>query len=182
MVELNYEGRKVRAPVWVQPGHVNGAVTVHLGYGRTRAGRVGTGWDSIPTGCARRKALWHDSVSKRRRPRRYVLFANTQNQHVLDTRRHVIHEANIEEYRKNPDSVHEGAEVPPRTLTMYPGVDVRRLRLGHGNRPQRRARDVAPAWSACQAENNIPVVGKDQVRRSRDDALDARGHLLSTAT
>src|SRR5581483_8341725 len=43
VVELRYRGRSVRAPVWVVPGHADGAVTVHLGHGRARAGRVGTG-------------------------------------------------------------------------------------------------------------------------------------------
>ena len=43
VVELASGGRSVRAPVWVLPGHADDSVTVHLGYGRTRAGRVGTG-------------------------------------------------------------------------------------------------------------------------------------------
>src|SRR6202043_3825589 len=38
MVKLTYQGRSLNAPVFVQPGHVSGAVTLHLGYGRTRAG------------------------------------------------------------------------------------------------------------------------------------------------
>jgi molybdopterin-containing oxidoreductase family iron-sulfur binding subunit len=43
VVELRYRGRTVKAPAWIVPGHPDGTVTVHLGYGRTRAGRVGTG-------------------------------------------------------------------------------------------------------------------------------------------
>jgi len=43
MVELTYQGRTLKAPVWVQPGHAEGSVTLYLGYGRTRAGRAGTG-------------------------------------------------------------------------------------------------------------------------------------------
>ena len=42
-VELKYQGRTIRAPVWVMPGHADESVTVFLGYGRTRSGRVGTG-------------------------------------------------------------------------------------------------------------------------------------------
>src|SRR5262249_8574022 len=41
VVELRLNGRSVRAPVWIVPGHADGAVTVHLGYGRRAAGRVG---------------------------------------------------------------------------------------------------------------------------------------------
>ena len=41
VAEIEYQGRKVRGPVWVVPGHADGAITVHLGFGRERAGRVG---------------------------------------------------------------------------------------------------------------------------------------------
>ena len=43
VIELSYKGRKVEAPVWIMPGHADDSVTVHFGYGRSRAGRVGTG-------------------------------------------------------------------------------------------------------------------------------------------
>ncbi len=42
-VELKYQGRTIVAPAWVMPGHADESATVFLGYGRTRAGRVGTG-------------------------------------------------------------------------------------------------------------------------------------------
>ncbi len=60
MVELTYQGRSLRAPVFIQPGHVDGAVTLHLGYGRTRAGRAGTGVGFNPYGLRTAKALWQD--------------------------------------------------------------------------------------------------------------------------
>lgn len=41
VVELEYKGRKVKAPVWILPGHADGSITVHLGSGRERVGRVG---------------------------------------------------------------------------------------------------------------------------------------------
>src|SRR5262249_22254599 len=54
VIELTYRGRTVKAPAWIMPGHADDSITVHLGHGRTRAGRVGTGtgfnayklWDS----------------------------------------------------------------------------------------------------------------------------------------
>ena len=42
-IELTYAGRKVKAPVWIQPGHADDAFTVHLGHGRTHAGHVAQG-------------------------------------------------------------------------------------------------------------------------------------------
>ncbi len=60
MVELTYQGRTLRAPVWAQPGQADGSVTVHMGYGRTKAGRAGTGAGFNPFGLRTAKALWHD--------------------------------------------------------------------------------------------------------------------------
>ena len=41
MVRLTYEGHTLKAPVWIQPGHVEGSITLHLGYGRTKGGHSG---------------------------------------------------------------------------------------------------------------------------------------------
>ena len=60
MLKLTYEGRSLNAPVCIQPGHVNGAATLHLGYGRTHAGRAGTGMGFNPYGLRTAKALWQD--------------------------------------------------------------------------------------------------------------------------
>ena len=49
VVELELNGKKVTGPVWIQAGHPDNSVTVTLGYGRKRAGRVGTRKASTPT-------------------------------------------------------------------------------------------------------------------------------------
>jgi len=61
MLELSYQGRTLRAPAWIQPGLVNGTVVLHLGYGRTRAGRAGTGMGFNPYGLRTAKAMWSDT-------------------------------------------------------------------------------------------------------------------------
>ncbi len=166
MVQLAYQGRSLRAPAWVQPGHVNGAVTLHLGYGRTAAGRAGNGVGFNPYGLRTAKALWHDTgLELRKIPGSYV-FATTQNDHALDIRRHIIHKGDLEDYRKNPESVHEGAENPPRELTIYPAWKYEGYAWGMAI-DLNACTGCGACVTACQAENNIAVVGKDQVRRSR---------------
>ena len=43
MLEVRHDGRSLRVPVWIAPGHAADSVTISVGYGRTRAGRVGNG-------------------------------------------------------------------------------------------------------------------------------------------
>ncbi len=166
LVRLTYEGRTLRAPVYIQPGHVNGAVTLHLGYGRTRAGRTGSGYGFDPYGLRIAKALWHDVGMDAEKSGSGYLFATTQNQHVLDTRRHIIHEGLLEEYKKDPESVHQGAESPPPELTIYPQWKYEGYAWGMAI-DLNACTGCGACVVACQAENNIAVVGKDQVRRSR---------------
>ena len=166
-VELTYQGRSLRAPVLVQPGHVNGAVTLHLGYGRTRAGRSGTGMGFNPYGLRTSQALWHDVGLEARKTSGSYLFATAQNEHMLDGRRHIYRQAALQEYLKNPEAPHIGAETPPPELTLYPGFSYDGYAWG-------MAIDLTACTGcsacvvACQAENNIAVVGKDQTRRSRN--------------
>ena len=60
VVELHYRGRMVRAPIWIQPGLPDDSVTVHLGYGRTRAGRIGTGAGFSAYAIRGSEAPWFD--------------------------------------------------------------------------------------------------------------------------
>jgi hypothetical protein len=74
VVELHFQGRVVRAPVWILPGHADNCVTVHLGYGRTRAGRVGTGLGFDAYRLRTSDSLWFGSgLEIRRTAERYPL-------------------------------------------------------------------------------------------------------------
>ena len=113
------------------------------------------------------EALWQDFGLQARKLNESSPVATTQNHHALDTRRNIIHAADIAEYRKNPKLIHEAAEQPPRELTLYPEFKYEGYAWG-------MAIDLTACTGcqacviACQAENNIPVVGKDQVLRNRD--------------
>ncbi|MGO8795761.1 MAG: TAT-variant-translocated molybdopterin oxidoreductase [Candidatus Sulfotelmatobacter sp.] len=167
MVELDLNGKKVTGPVWIQVGHPDNAVTVTLGYGRRRAGRVGTaqGFDAyaLRTSAA---PYFATGLKIRNTGDRYVL-ASTQGYQSMDTpdggHRPLVRETALEEYRKNPDFAKEQGEEPAPGLTLYKPYPYKEEEYAWG-----MAIDLNSCVGcnncmvACVAENNIAVVGKEQ--------------------
>jgi MoCo/4Fe-4S cofactor protein with predicted Tat translocation signal len=165
LVDLEYRGRKVRAPIWLQPGHADDSVTVHLGFGRTSAGRVGNGVGFNAYALRTSDApLFAAGVEIVKVGAKFPLAA-TQNHHAMEGRAIVI-AGNIEEYRKNPAFAKEAAEEPPKELTIYPGFKYEGYAWGMAI-DQTACVGCNACMIACQAENNIPVVGKEQVLMRR---------------
>ena len=165
LVELNYRGRKVKAPVWMVPGHADESVTVHLGYGRTNAGRVGNGVGFNAYALRTSDAPWFGSGLEIVKTGSKHPLAPTQNAHLMEGRAIVI-SGEIDEYRKNPGFAKEKAEEPPKELTIYPGFKYEGYAWGM-TIDQTACVGCNACMVACQAENNIPVVGKDQVLMRR---------------
>jgi molybdopterin-containing oxidoreductase family iron-sulfur binding subunit len=165
LVELNYRGRKVKAPVWMVPGHADESVTVHLGYGRTNAGRVGNGVGFNAYALRTSDAPWFGSGLEIVKTGSKYPLAPTQNAHLMEGRAIVI-SGEINEYRKNPGFAKEKAEEPSKELTIYPGFKYEGYAWGMAI-DQTACVGCNACMVACQAENNIPVVGKDQVLMRR---------------
>ena len=147
IVELDYKGRKVRAPVWVLAGHADESVTVHLGYGRTRAGRTGSGKGFNAYAIRHSQTPWIGTG--------ILLHAQSGRWGLAVTQEHF----NLREQRQDPE--------PAPGLTLYPGHKYEGYAWG-------MSIDLGSCIGcnacvvACEAENNIPVVGKDQVARGRE--------------
>jgi MoCo/4Fe-4S cofactor protein with predicted Tat translocation signal len=189
VLEIDLNGNKVLAPVLAVPGHPDNSITLPLGYGRRKAGRVGsgTGFDAFlirttgallyAPGAKVRKTgdVWGFAVTKSHYgdQRSQSTGGDGSGTHSLEGNeafdRGIIRYATLEEFKKNPQFAHEGEmrEDPPKDESLFPNW-----------------RYDANAWGmsidlnscvgcnacivSCYAENNIPVVGKQQVRIGRN--------------
>jgi MoCo/4Fe-4S cofactor protein with predicted Tat translocation signal len=170
VVELELNGRKIKGPVWIQAGHPDNSVTVTLGYGRTRAGRVGTaqGFDAYALRTS--SAPWFATGLQIRKTGETYKLASTQGYQTMDTpdggHRPLVRETTLEEYRKEPDFAKE--EEPALGLTLYPGYDYTREDYAWGMTIDLNSCvGCNNCMLACQSENNIAVVGKEQTVKGR---------------
>ena len=163
-VELKYQGRTIVAPAWVMPGHSDESVTVFLGYGRTRAGRVGTG-TGFDAGWIRPYAApWIGTGLEIRKTGDHWPVAATQTHSSMEGRE-LIRVATLDDYRKNPKFAQADAEENP--LSFYPEVKYEGYAWGMAL-DLNSCTGCGACVAACQAENNIAVVGKKQVIIGRE--------------
>jgi molybdopterin-containing oxidoreductase family iron-sulfur binding subunit len=174
VVELRLGDRRVGAPVWVMPGHADGAVTVYLGHGRSSAGKVGDGVGFDAYGLRTTEHLWFAPGLDVRKTGERELVACTQQHHLMENR-DVVRAGTLAEYKEAPRSasaperekLQEESRRARTPLTMYDSREYDGHRWG-------MAIDLTACVGcsacvvACQAENNIPVVGKEQVSRGRE--------------
>ncbi len=179
VVELKLGDAVVKANVWVMPGHVDGAITVSLGYGREAAGKVGgnsehtVGFNAYKLRTS--DQLWFASKLGVRKTLEIGTLACTQQHHLME-RREPVRVATLKDYFADPQFVHrqEKEEEEAQTqrgvrlpLTMYDEWPYHEHKWG-------MAIDLTACIGcnacvvACQAENNIPVVGKEQVAAGRE--------------
>jgi len=166
VVEIKFKGRSIKGPIFAVPGHPDDCVTVHLGYGRTRAGHIGNGPGFDAYAVRTSDALWSGAGAEVVATGDSYPLACTQYHHLMEGRG-MVRSVTKEEFLKDPKSVHEGFEEVPRMITLYPDFKYDGYKWG-------MQIDVNACIGcnacvvACQAENNIAVVGKDQVLRGRE--------------
>jgi Fe-S-cluster-containing dehydrogenase component len=170
LIEISANGRSIRAPVWILPGQPDDVVTLHLGYGRTRAGSRGTSTADNPVGfnayqLRTSNALW-SAVAEIKRTAEFYQLACTQA-HASMEGRELIRSATLDDYRNRPEFAKREADKPHDQISMYPGWNYDKYAWG-------MSIDTGTCMGcnacvvACQSENNIPVVGKQEVMHARE--------------
>jgi MoCo/4Fe-4S cofactor protein with predicted Tat translocation signal len=178
VVEIEVSGRKLAAPAWIVPGQADEVATLHLGQGRRRGGRVADGVGVNASALQASTARWNLSGAALVATRRSVELACTQGHYMIDSwlaeeseeaeRRHIVRGGTLEQYAADPAFVksfdHAGLDTsasfaPGYAYDGYAWAMTIDLNACNG---------CNACVTACQAENNIPVVGKEQVRAGRE--------------
>ncbi|MBC8167450.1 MAG: TAT-variant-translocated molybdopterin oxidoreductase [Bryobacteraceae bacterium] len=177
VIFIERNGRKVEAPAFVQPGQADDSITVSLGYGRAHVGRVGEGTGFNGYSIRTSDTLGFGSGFKvSKTGRKYALvqtqeYASQQEPQLVGFQQSVIRplvrETTVAKIKEEPDVIGEMAEVPP-LRSLYGEYDYSRGQQWAMVIDLNSCIGCNACTVACQAENNIPVVGKEQVGRGRE--------------
>jgi molybdopterin-containing oxidoreductase family iron-sulfur binding subunit len=180
VVNLNINGWKASGPVWAVPGHADNSATVTLGYGRKRAGHVGTGFGLngylLRTSSAPAVA---NGLQVAKTGQTYLMAAtqihhpiNRNNQQIEEESenafaRDLVRVATLDEFRQNPQFAKEPKEDAAKGLSLYPPFKYEGYAWGMSI-DLSRCTGCEACVVACYSENNIAVVGKYEVMAGRD--------------
>ncbi len=168
VVDLTFRDRKLRAPVWIQPGQAKNSVTLPLGYGREIVGRVGRNVGFNAYALRTSDALWFaDNLTIQKTGDRHWLVS-TQHHHDV-TGRGILHDGTFAEFLADPHYAQKPGELPHLDYTLYDPSEYPYRGYKWGMVIDLNVCIGCHACTiACQAENNIPVVGKQQVGVNRE--------------
>ena len=171
IVEIS-DGRKtLEAAAIVAPGHADDSLSIALGYGRKGVSALmeNVGFDAYPlrTSAAMR---FLNGVTLKVTDRDYVM-AQTQEHRSMEGR-DLVREGTIERYEKNPKFAQKmGMDAhTPENISLYTHPTLTSKEQWGMTVDLNTCTGCNACVVACQAENNVPVVGKDQVRKNRDMA------------
>ncbi len=166
-VAIDYNGHTVWGAIWRIPGQPDGSIALSLGYGRTRAGRAGNGagFDVYPLRPAN-SPYFVTGANVRKLDKKFRLAA--VQHHFAMEGREPVHAGTLDEFKSDPYFSEKQSELPPNGLTIFPTT------FKYEGYAWGMAIDLtacvgcATCVAACVSENNIAVVGKEQVLNTRE--------------
>ncbi|MBI5660908.1 MAG: TAT-variant-translocated molybdopterin oxidoreductase [Ignavibacterium album] len=176
LVEVSVGGRKLTLPVFIQAGNADDTITIELGYGREFSGIVASGVGFNANQLLSSKpdfSNWvYSNASITKAAGKYSL-ASTQEHHAFDNprtqdlhlKRHIIQEGTVSLYEKKPDFIQEHR--PKELESVYTPFQYNEMKWGMAI-DLNKCLGCGDCIVACNVENNVPVVGKDQVLKSRE--------------
>ncbi len=166
VIEIDFAKRSIQAPVWIVPGQAENSLTLTLGYGRR--GKTAAGYNAYPIRVS--NALWFARGALLQKTGKKYQLVSTQDHHELQSdERQIVREIDWRTLQKNPGALRATVEAPPPSETLF-NPDEHPYHLNKWG----MAIDLTACIgcnacvAACQAENNIPVVGKHEVANGRE--------------
>jgi Fe-S-cluster-containing dehydrogenase component len=166
VIDIALSNSKVTAAAWIVPGQAEGVVVLPLGYGRKSAGYAGTNKGFNAYAVRTSNALWIAGGGKITKTGDDYPLACTQYHFNMEGRK-ILGAGTLEEYKKNPGFVHEGDETPAKDDSLYTEFAYPGYAWGMAI-DLNNCNGCNACVVACVSENNIAVVGKDQVMRGRE--------------
>ncbi len=176
VIEIDVNGRKLQIPVFMQAGNADETITIELGYGRSHSGTIANGVGFNANVLLSKKfgiSPWiYSGGSVQKTGRKYQL-ASTQDHHAFDDKliqdihlkRNIIQEGTVEQYIKNPTFIKDAQH--PDMDSVYKPHEYTGIKWGMSI-DLNKCIGCSQCVIACNVENNIPVVGKDQVIKGRE--------------
>jgi molybdopterin-containing oxidoreductase family iron-sulfur binding subunit len=170
VIDISISNSKVTAAAWILPGQADDVVVLPLGYGRKNAGFTGSNKGFNAYVVRTSLAMWSATAGTeaiKKTGDDYPL-ACTQYHFQMEGRK-ILATGTLAEYQKNPMFAHEGDETPknPKEMTLYKEFSYPGYAWGMAI-DLNSCNGCNACVVACQSENNIAVVGKDQVMRGRE--------------
>lgn len=166
LVELSRDGQTIRAPIWIVPGQPHDSISLALGYGRTRSGRIGNGRGANAYILRSAEPAWFLSGVELKRTGERRSLAVTQNHHSMEGRG-LVQLATLDQFQQNPEFIDPELRHPEILPTLLPQFEESENAWGMVI-DQTACIGCNACVVACQAENNIPIVGKEQVGKGRE--------------
>jgi len=169
VIDIELSNSKVTAAAWRLPGQADGVVVLPLGYGRKRAGYTGTNKGFNAYAVRTSTALWTATGGKIAKTGDGYPLACTQYHFNMEGRQ-ILATGTLEEYKKNPGFAHDDEENKGKTkqeLSLYKEYAYPGYAWGMAI-DLNSCNGCNACVVACQSENNIAVVGKEQVMRGRE--------------
>ncbi|WP_035958733.1 TAT-variant-translocated molybdopterin oxidoreductase [Bryobacter aggregatus] len=165
VVELQFQGRKVKGPIWMLPGHADESLTVHFGYGRTRAGKVANGIGFNAYALRPSTDIGHGVGASLTRISSGYPFATTQHTQTMEER-DPFRAATFDDYHQNPEFANPEEKHVADETTLFPLWEYKAHKWGMSI-DLTACTGCHACTIACQSENNISVVGKAEVSKGR---------------
>ena len=177
LIEVQVGSRRQKLPVYIQPGMANRVVAIELGYGRVNAGTVGSGVGVnanvfLSKSGSLKQWIFNDAALSKTEGK-YDLVTTMEHDFLdepltreMQTGRGIIREGTVEEYAKDQGFIKEERE-DTKPTTIYKNFEYNGAKWAMSI-DLNKCTGCSACVISCNVENNIPIVGKDQVAVSRE--------------